>query len=62
MTKEFFSSFLSTGDLNNFNSNSVFIGSELAFNLNLKEGDILNLMSSVFIATPMGTLPKQEKF
>ena len=62
MTKEFFSSFLSTGDLNNFSRNSVFIGSELAFNLNLKEGDSLNLMSSVFIATPMGTLPKQENF
>ncbi len=62
MTKKFFSSFLSAGDLNNFSRNSVLIGSELAFNLNLKEGDSLNLMSSVFIATPMGTLPKQENF
>ena len=39
MTKEFFSSFLSTGDLNNFSRNSVLIGSELAFILNLKEND-----------------------
>ena len=46
----------------NFKSNNVFIGTELAFNLNLKEGDNLNLMSSAFVATPLGSLPKQENF
>ena len=46
----------------NFNSNYVFIGTELAFDLNLKEGDNLNLMSSAFVATPLGSLPKQENF
>ena len=46
----------------NFNENQVFIGSELAFNLNLKEGDSISLMSSAFIATPLGSLPKQENF
>ena len=34
----------------------------MAFNLNLKEGDTLSLMSSAFVATPLGTLPKQENF
>ncbi len=61
-TLEFFNNFISQGDLINFNSNYVFIGSELAFNLNLKEGDTLSLMSSAFVATPFGTLPKQENF
>ena len=41
---------------------NVFIGSELAFNLNLKVGDTLSLMSSAFVATPLGSLPKQENF
>ena len=39
------------------------MASEIAFNLNLKEGDTLsNLMSSTFISTPLGSLPKQENF
>ena len=42
--------------------NKIFIGSELAFNLNLKVGDNLSLMSSAFVATPLGSLPKQENF
>ena len=60
--KEFFNNFISQGDLKNFNLNEVFIGSELAFNLGLKKGDTLSLMSSAFIATPLGRLPKQEIF
>ena len=59
---EFFEKFISKGDLKNFNSNNIFIGSELAFNLNLKEGDSLTIMSSAFVATPLGSLPKQEIF
>ena len=59
---KFFENFISSGDYNNFNANNVFIGSEMAFNLNLKVGDNLNLMSSVFVSTPVGSLPKQEKF
>ena len=46
----------------NFKNNSVFIGSELAFNLNLNIGDRINLMSSAFVTTPLGSLPKQENF
>ncbi len=59
---EFFDKFLIDGILSDFNSNHVIIGSELAFNLNLKIGDTLSVMSSAFVATPMGSLPKQENF
>ncbi len=59
---DFFESFTSQGDLNNFNPNKVFIGSELAFNLKLKKGDNINLMTSSFVGTPLGNLPKQENF
>ena len=58
----FFDNFSSQGNLSNFNQNNIFIGSELAFDLNLKEGDSLNLMSSAFISTPVGNLPKQQNF
>ena len=51
---------ISKGDLNKFEKNTAFIGVELAFNLNLKIGDKINLMSSTFITTPFGGLPKQE--
>ena len=59
---EFFENFTSQGDLNNFNSNKVFIGSELAFNFTLKKDDTINLMTSSFVGTPLGNLPKQENF
>ena len=59
---KFFGNFTSQGDLNNFNSNKVFIGSELEFNLNLKKDDTINLMTSSFVGTPLGNLPKQENF
>ena len=49
-------------ELNNLNNNKVFIGSELAYNLKLKEGDNVNLMTSSFVGTPLGNLPKQENF
>ncbi len=51
-----------SGKIEEFNKNSIFIGSELAFNLNLKEGDFASLMSSAFVATPLGNFPKQENF
>ncbi len=60
--KEFFNNFTSKGNIENFNTNKIFIGSELAFNLDLKVGDSLSLMSSAFVSTPLGTLPKQENF
>mgnify|MGYP001162808523 FL=1 len=60
--KDFFKKNITSGKIENFKNNSVFIGTELAFNLNLKEGESINLMSSAFIATPLGVLPKQENF
>ena len=59
---EFFENFLTKGNLNNLDNNNIFIGNELAFNLNLKKGDSLSIMSSAFVATPFGSLPKQENF
>ena len=59
---EFFKNFLLEGNINKLDSNYVFIGSELAFNLNLTKGDSLSLMSSAFVATPLGNIPKQERF
>ena len=60
--KEFLEKNIVSGDIKKFKKNNVFIGSELAFNLNLNEGDRVNLMSSAFVATPLGSLPKQENF
>ena len=60
--KEFLEKNIVSGDVKKFKKNNVFIGSELAFNLNLIEGDKINLMSSAFVATPLGSLPKQENF
>ncbi len=61
-TLEFLKKNLITGSIKNFQKNYVFIGTELAFNLNLEEGDSINLMSSAFVATPFGSIPKQENF
>ena len=60
--KNFLENNIVSGDIKNFKKNNIFIGSELAFNLNLNEGDKINLMSSAFVATPLGNLPKQENF
>ena len=61
-TSKFFSNYLTSGNFKNFGSNQVFIGSELAFNHNLTEGDNLSVMSSSFVTTPIGALPKQQNF
>ncbi len=45
-----------------FKLGKTYIGAELAYNLNLKVGDKINLMSSAFVTTPFGGLPKQESF
>ena len=60
--KEFLEKNIVSGDIKKFKKNNIFIGSELAFNLNLNVGDKINLMSSAFVATPLGSLPKQENF
>ena len=44
------------------NNNHISIGKELSFNLNLKIGDTISIMSPVGIETIIGNLPKQENF
>ena len=56
----FFKQNLLNGDLKKFKKNTAFIGSELAFDLDLGIGDKINLTSSAFVATPFGGIPKQE--
>ena len=38
------------------------IGGELAYNLNLKVGDKINIVSSSFVDTPFGSVPKQDDY
>ena len=59
---DFLNKNLTSGDVKTFSKNLVFIGTELAYNLNLKKGDNISLMSSAFVATPLGSLPKQEGY
>jgi len=59
---EFLEKNIVSGDVKKFKKKNVFIGSELAFNLNLIEGDRINLMSTAFVTTPLGSIPKQENF
>ena len=59
---KFFQKNLINGNLKDFKNGTAFIGTELAFNLNLELGDKINLMSSSFIMTPLGGMPKQETF
>ncbi len=56
----FFKNKISSGELENFKKNTALIGVELSYNLNLKVGDKINLMSSSFISSPFGEMPKQE--
>ena len=50
------------GDANNLTKNNISIGKELSFNLNLRIGDKLTIMSPSGIETIIGNLPKQESF
>ena len=40
----------------------IIVGKELAVELNLAVGDKLNILSSAYISTPFGGLPKQETY
>tara|TARA_B110000971_G_scaffold116846_1_gene119770 strand:+ start:110 stop:1345 length:1236 start_codon:yes stop_codon:yes gene_type:complete len=58
----FLKNILIEGNESKIVSNGVAVGKQLAFDLNLKIGDKINLLSSVFINTPFGGLPKQETY
>ena len=59
---EFLKQNISEGNLEKIKSGDSFIGAELAYDLGLKVGDKINLMSTAFIATPLGGIPKQDTF
>ena len=50
------------GSLENFNTDTISIGKELAISLDLIVGDEVSLMSTSNLQTPFGNLPLQEKF
>ena len=50
------------GEGNKIKKKEIIIGNELAMELNLAVGDKINLLSSVYISTPFGGLPKQETY
>jgi lipoprotein-releasing system permease protein len=50
------------GNINNLKENFISIGSELSFDLNLKIGDKIMIMSSSGVETIIGSLPKQQVF
>ena len=50
------------GNKDNFLENSISIGKELSFTLDLKIGDDITIMSSSGIETIIGNLPKQKTF
>ncbi|WP_415286993.1 FtsX-like permease family protein [Candidatus Pelagibacter sp. Uisw_104] len=50
------------GKLSQLTKNSISIGKELSFNLDLDVGDKVSIMSPVGIETIIGSLPRQETF
>jgi lipoprotein-releasing system permease protein len=58
----FLKKILIEGNKDKIESNEVVIGKQLAIDLNLQAGDKINLLSSSFISTPFGGLPKQETY
>ena len=46
----------------NLTNNSISIGREMSFNLNVDIGDTISIMSPVGVQTLVGSLPKQESF
>tara|TARA_B100000965_G_scaffold185921_1_gene155186 strand:- start:743 stop:1975 length:1233 start_codon:yes stop_codon:yes gene_type:complete len=50
------------GDKNNLKKNYISIGKELSFDLDLKIGDDITIMSSNGVETIIGNLPKQKTF
>ncbi len=59
---EFIKNSLIDGKYEDFSKGKIIIGKELAINLGVVVGDKIKLMSSAFINTPIGGVPKQENF
>ena len=58
----FLKNILVEGDRSRIKKGEIIIGKELAIELNLAIGDKINLLSSAYISTPLGGLPKQETY
>ena len=58
----FLQKILIEGNINKIEKEQIIVGKELAIELNLSIGDKINLLSSVYIGTPFGGLPKQETY
>ena len=58
----FLKKILIEGDVNKIKKGKIVVGNELAMELNLAIGDKINLLSSTYISTPFGGLPKQETY
>ena len=61
-TQSFINKEITKGNLKDFKVGTVMIGGELAYNLNLDIGDKINIVSSAFIDTPFGSIPRQDSF
>jgi len=58
----FLKNILIEGEKNKINKGEIVVGKELAIELNLAVGDTINLLSSAYISTPFGGVPKQETY
>jgi len=58
----FLKKILIEGGIDRIKKGGIIVGKELAIELNLALGDKINLLSSVYIGTPFGGLPKQETY
>ena len=58
----FLKKILIEGENDKIKNGEILIGRELAIELNLAVGDKINLLSSVYISSPFGGLPKQETY
>ena len=58
----FLKKILVEGENSKIKNGEVIVGKELAMELNLAVGDKINLLSSVYISTPFGGVPKQETY
>ncbi len=61
-SQSFLNKEITKGSLNDFSKGKVIIGGELAFSLDLEIGEKINIVSSSFIDTPFGSIPKQDSF
>ena len=60
--KDFLKNKIVDGNFIDFDMGSIILGKDLAIFLEKEVGDKINLMSTAFISTPLGGMPKQEVF